>query len=70
MVKKSELEQIILQFEKKLLKQEIRKPAEILADILVDDFIEIGSSGKFYTKNDVLKELPDQQFAKIKISEF
>lgn len=64
------LKEKIFKLEMKLLRPEIRKSREDLSKLIDDDFIEIGSSGKFYTKNDVIKELQDQQFAEIKISGF
>ena len=40
------------------LKPEIRASVEQMADLLVDDFVEFGSSGRIYTKSQVLKAMP------------
>lgn len=44
--------------EEKLLDPAIRADAEKLDALLADDFIEIGTSGRIYTKRDTLEQLP------------
>ncbi|MBP6883974.1 MAG: DUF4440 domain-containing protein [Candidatus Pacebacteria bacterium] len=48
----------IKELELSLLKPEIRSSREALDKLLADDFIEFGSSGNKYTKQDILKRLP------------
>ena len=44
--------------------------AEEIADFLADDFVEIGSSGRKYTKQDVLEALPKLPRRKFTLDEF
>ncbi len=48
----------IKDLELSLLKPEVRSSREALDNLLTDDFIEFGSSGKKYTKADILERLP------------
>lgn len=41
-----------------MLQPDVRKSVEELKRLLTDDFIEFGSSGRVYTKQQVLEELP------------
>lgn len=46
----------LLELEQKHISLEVRKSREKLAEILADDFFEIGSSGSMFNKSDCLKE--------------
>lgn len=46
----------VITLEKKLLDPEFRKDAQRLEKLLADDFIEIGVSGRIWSKEDILKE--------------
>lgn len=52
------LKEIIYKLETDLLRPEVRKSVERLDEFLADDFIEYGSSGLVYKKDDILKRLP------------
>ncbi len=52
------LEKTIYELELSLLKPEVRSSTEALNKLITDDFIEYGSSGKKYTKKDILERLP------------
>ena len=60
------IEKEIKELEELLLKPDIRKSAPDLSEILADDFIEVGSSGKVFTKKEIIKAL--QQEANLKLS--
>ncbi len=61
----------ILQFEEKLLINEIRKDIQSLSSLIADDFFEFGSSGKIWTKQDVLDQLPKENLQNnLKIIDF
>lgn len=62
-------EQMIL-LEEHMLKPNIRKSAEELDILIADDFMEIGSSGRTYTKAQVLGLLPDSTMAEMTIFNF
>ncbi|MDF2987101.1 MAG: hypothetical protein K0R50_2611 [Eubacterium sp.] len=47
----------LLSLEESLLKPNIRRSSEALADLIADDFIEIGSSGRVYRKKDIIGTL-------------
>ncbi len=44
--------------------------ADAIADFMSDDFVEIGSSGHKYSKNDVLEALPKLPRRKFSLEEF
>ena len=47
--------------EEQLLQPEIRKNSERLGDLLADEFIEFGSSGRTFDKRSVIDRLPQEQ---------
>jgi hypothetical protein len=49
----------IKELELSLLKPEVRSSKEALDKLLAEDFIEIGTSGATYTKQDILERLPN-----------
>ena len=49
----------IEELELSLLRPEVRASRETLDKLLADDFIEFGSSGNKYTKEDILERLPE-----------
>ena len=53
--------------EESLLQNEIRSNRNKLNDLIHDDFIEIGYSGKTHTKSNVLAELPVEDFYEIEL---
>ncbi|MBX9620848.1 MAG: DUF4440 domain-containing protein [Alphaproteobacteria bacterium] len=48
----------IYKLELSLLNSDTRRSPNNLGNLLADEFIEFGSSGKIYHKNDILKWLP------------
>lgn len=60
----------IKQLELSLLDQDIRKNKKILSEIISEEFVEIGSSGKIYKKIDILKYLPEEKDHKFTMIDF
>ncbi len=56
--------------EEDLLQPEIRKDREAVAALLADDFYEFGSSGKVFSKPDIIQALQTDQPAQISIADF
>ncbi|MSU45160.1 MAG: nuclear transport factor 2 family protein [Candidatus Zambryskibacteria bacterium] len=53
-----QIEKTIFQLEERLQRPDVRKSVEGLNDLISEDFIEFGSSGQVYNKEDVLVNLP------------
>lgn len=53
-----DLNKTFYELETSLLKPEVRSSREELDKLLADDFMEFGSSGNIYRKEDTLKNLP------------
>ena len=64
------LTDLIKNLETELLQPEVRKAKERLNELLADEFIEIGESGKKYNKQEILNDLPEQTEIKFTISNF
>ena len=52
--------ELIKALEIELLQPEVRKSKDRLNELIADQFIEIGESGKQYNKQDILDALPKQ----------
>ncbi len=65
-----ELTKKIRALEERLLLPEVRRNAEELSELIADDFVEYGSSGKIYTKKDVLEFLPIEPERYMKMENF
>jgi ribonuclease HI len=63
-------EQKILNLEKQLLTSETRHSEEELSCLLHENFIEFGSSGKIYSRADVIEALSNEQNFQLTISDF
>jgi hypothetical protein len=66
---KSAEEQIKL-LEEKFLKPDVRKSREELTALLSDDFVEFGSSGRIYNKQQVLDILQKEKSPDFSLSDF
>jgi len=62
--------QEIYELELRLLSREVRSSPEELDALLADGFVEIGSSGRLYTKDEIMRSLPDEAEAKFIVSDF
>jgi len=65
-----DISELIKAFELELLQPEIRKSTERLDELIADEFLEIGESGKLYDKQDILTALPTQMGIKFSLSNF
>jgi hypothetical protein len=64
------LEDHLRLLEERLLQQEVRKSAEELMSLLADDFIEFGSSGNVYNKQQVTEGLLNETSIQITLRDF
>lgn len=64
------LEQMLRRLEERLLQPEARQSVQELADALTDDFIEIGSSGTYLNKQQIIEELPGLPSEKMSLTDF
>lgn len=65
-----ELREKIRNLEEQLLQPEVRKDPAQLAELIADDFIEYGSSGKVYRKKDIIRALPVGPVTETEIEEY
>ena len=66
---KSSLKEQLFQLEEKLLKPEVRTSKDELANLLADNFFEIGSSGQVLYKDENIGEMT-LGFVQMKLSDF
>ena len=52
---------LLRSLEEQLLQPEIRKNSEKLGDLLADEFVEFGSSGRTFDKRSIIDRLPQEQ---------
>ncbi|MFA6585979.1 MAG: DUF4440 domain-containing protein [Candidatus Paceibacterota bacterium] len=53
--------ELFLDLETKLHRKKVRNSPKAVSELLADDFIEFGSSGYIYNKNDTLKSLAEEK---------
>ena len=63
-------EKIIYDLECSLLDPEVRKSKDLLDIYISDDFMEFGSSGKVYNKEEIISSLPVEKHRKIEVLNF
>jgi len=61
---------LIKALELELLQPEVRKSKDRLNELIADNFLEVGASGKNYNKQDILNELPNQVETKFILQNF
>jgi hypothetical protein len=66
---KPDVEAYLISLETSLLDESVRKSERII-ELLADDYVEFGSSGTAYTKDQVIAALKDEPPRNIKASEF
>lgn len=64
------MNQHIYELELSLLEPAVRKSSEKINQLIADEFVEFGSSGKIYHKNDVIEELPLEKPQGYKVQNF
>jgi hypothetical protein len=60
MAEKHPPQEFFRQLEERLLQSEVRQSAEAVGDWLADDFVEFGSSGRVFDKQQIMAELPQE----------
>ena len=55
------ISELIKALELELLQPEVRKSKDRLNELIADDFVEIGTSGKRFNKQDVISKLVEQE---------
>ncbi len=70
MEKKSSVTEQLYRLEKRLLQPEVRKSTDELANLLADDFIEFGSSGRIFDKQQVVAGLPHAPIIHMTLKDF
>ena len=63
-------EQLLRQLEERLLQPAVRHSAESLDNLLADDFIEFGSSGRIYNKQQVIESLQQESPTRRELTDF
>ncbi|MEH1822659.1 MAG: DUF4440 domain-containing protein [Nostoc sp.] len=53
-------ESLLRQLEERLLQPDVRKSAKDIIDLLADEFIEIGSSGRVFDKQQIIESLQNE----------
>ncbi len=70
MKEKYSQEELLHQLEECLLQPEVRQSVEALADLLADDFIEFGSSGQVFNKQQIIEGLQQEPPARRSLLQF
>ncbi len=70
MGEKLALEELIQHLEERLLRANVRRSPQDIAELLADDFIEIGSSGRIYDKQTTIAELQRESPVEIALTHF
>lgn len=65
-----EQEQFFRRLEERLLQPFVRKSAKEIADMLADDFIEFGSSGGIFNKQQIIDALQQESALQISLTDF
>ena len=64
------LEQLIRRLEERLLQADVRTSARDVAELLADDFIEIGGSGRIFDKQTIIDELQHEPPTEILLTDY
>ncbi|RAK19417.1 MULTISPECIES: DUF4440 domain-containing protein [Bacillales] len=66
----SSLKEHLYSLEERLLQPDVRKSVEELEILLADDFIEFGSSGRVFNKQQVIERLPNESTIQMTLMDF
>ncbi len=64
------LEELIRPLEERLLQADVRQSADDVAELLADDFIEIGSSGRIFDKQATIDGLQHESSVEILLTDY
>lgn len=62
--------ELLRQLEERLLQPEVRRSAQDVADLLADEFVEFGSSGRVFNKQQMLESLQHEEPTQRSMTEF
>jgi hypothetical protein len=65
-----EIAETLRRCEEKMFETSIRKNAEAVASMLADEFLEFGSSGRVYSKEQIIAELHSEKPRRITMQDF
>ena len=65
-----EVEHALRELEERLLQPDVRRSPRALADLLADEFVEFGSSGRIFDKPQIIAALRDEPPIHRSLSEF
>jgi hypothetical protein len=65
-----DLAEHIRTLEEKMLESSFRKSSREFAELLTDDFVEFGSSGRVFDKAAILRELSEESPAELSLRDF
>ena len=54
-------QECLRQLEECLLQTDARRSVEVISNLLLDDFVEFGGSGRVYNKQQVIETLPNEE---------
>jgi len=63
-------EALLRQLEERLLQPDVRRSATDVAELLADEFIEFGSSGRIFTKQQIIEILRQETPTQLTLKEF
>ena len=63
-------EAILRQLEERLLQPDVRRSAQDVAELLADNFIEFGGSGRIFTKQQIIESLRQESPARLALMDF
>ena len=61
---------MLRQLEERLLQPDVRRSAQDMAELLADDFLEVGSSGRIFTKPQIIESLQQESPIRVVLREF
>ena len=70
MATKHSEEEILRQLEERLLQPDVRKSPEAVGELLADEFVEFGSSGRVFNKQEIIESLQHGAGQQMFITEF
>ena len=70
MTEELQIKEHLILLEEKLLNPSIRKSIEEVSQLLADDYVEFGSSGKVYKKKDTIEALQKEPAGQISAHDF
>jgi hypothetical protein len=62
--------QVLRQLEERLLQPEVRRSAQAVADLLADEFVEFGSSGRVFDKKQIVAALQEEATLQTSLLDF